>query len=151
MSEAARIADQHRRAYDGEAWHGPAVFEVLADVDAARAAARPVAGAHTIWELVLHVRTWEDAVHQRLRGRAAKVTPEEDWPPVRETTPAAWKRALAALRETHDALNRDIEAVSDDRLDEAVPGAKTTIYQLLHGVVQHALYHAGQMALLKKG
>ena len=52
-SEAARIADQLRRAFDGEAWHGDSLFEILKGVSAKQAAARPVANAHSIWELVL--------------------------------------------------------------------------------------------------
>lgn len=150
MNECQRIADQHRRAFDGEAWHGPALFELLGDVDAKRAVARPIAGAHTIWEIALHVRTWENAVHQRLTGRPTEVSPEEDWPAVEDASPAAWKRALASLRETHDALNRSIAALDDARLQDQSPGSPSTIYHLLHGVVQHALYHAGQIAILKK-
>jgi len=151
MNEAARIADQHRRAFDGSAWHGPAVFEVLAGVSATRAAAKPIKGAHSVWELVLHIRAWEGAVHGRLQGRAIDLSPAQDWPPVKDKSPAAWKRALAALRETHDALNRDIEGLTDERLEDRSTGSETTLYILLHGAVQHALYHAGQIAVLKKG
>lgn len=151
MTESKRIADQHRRAFDGEAWHGPALFELLGDLDAARASARPIAGGHTIWEIVLHVEAWEEAVHQRLKGRPIELTPDLDWPAVGETGPAAWTRALASLRATHDALNRDIAATRDARLAEVAPGREYTLYHLLHGVVQHALYHAGQIAILKKG
>ena len=62
MAEAKRIAEQHRRAYHGEAWHGPSVFETLRGVTAATAAKRPISGAHTIWELVLHLTSWERIV-----------------------------------------------------------------------------------------
>lgn len=151
MNEAARIADLHRRAFDGSAWHGPAVFEILAGVSATRAAAKPIKGAHSIWELVLHMRAWEEAVQSRMKGRPISLTPEQDWPRVKDKSPAAWKRALAALRETHDALNRDIEGVSDERLHDPSAGPEMTLYLLLHGVVQHGLYHAGQIAILKKG
>jgi uncharacterized damage-inducible protein DinB len=151
MNECMRIADQHRRAFDGEAWHGPAVFELLGDVDAARAAARPLAGGHTIWEIALHVRTWEAAVHGRVTGRPVTVSPEQDWPAVADASPAAWKEALTSLRETHDALNRSIEAMDDAGLERKGAGTASTLYTLLHGAVQHALYHAGQIAILKKG
>jgi len=151
MNEAARIADQHRRAFDGSAWHGPAVFEILAGVSATRATAKPIKGAHSIWELVLHMRAWEEAVHGRLKGRPISLSPEQDWPRVKDKSPAAWKRALAALRETHDALNRDIAGLSDEQLHDPSAGTETTLYLLLHGAVQHALYHAGQIAVLKKG
>lgn len=150
MNECQRIADQHRRAFDGEAWHGPALFELLGDVDAARAASRPIAGGHTIWEIALHVRTWEDTVHKRILGRSVNVTPSVDWPAVEDPSPAAWTRALASLRETHDAFQREIEAMEERRLEDPVPGSDITVYHLLHGAVQHALYHAGQIAILMK-
>ena len=57
-SEAC-IADQLRRAFLRDAWHGPAVLELLADVDAETAAARPIPSVHSIWELVLHIAVWD--------------------------------------------------------------------------------------------
>ncbi len=55
MSETARLADQIRRAFDGGAWHGDALLELLADVDGKKATAHPIKNAHSIWELVLHI------------------------------------------------------------------------------------------------
>ncbi len=43
MSEAAGIADQLRRAFEGSAWHGPSVLELVSAIDAKTAAARPIA------------------------------------------------------------------------------------------------------------
>ncbi|HYJ32947.1 MAG TPA: DinB family protein [Candidatus Binatia bacterium] len=151
MSEAERIADLHRRAFDGDSWHGPHVFEILEGVDAARAARKPVARAHSAWEIVLHMRAWEDIVLRRLRGEVVEPTDAEDWPRVADPGAAAWKTALAALRETHDELNRAIAAIPDERLETAAPGGRTTLYRLAHGAVHHALYHAGQLAVLKRG
>src|SRR5437762_13216457 len=68
-SEAARIAELLQRAFDGSAWHGPAVLELLEDVDAATAAARPLPRVHSIWELVLHIAVWDDAAVRRLGGK----------------------------------------------------------------------------------
>src|SRR6267378_3569421 len=39
MKETDRIVDQLRRAYEGEAWHGPSVREVLEGVTASQASA----------------------------------------------------------------------------------------------------------------
>src|ERR1035441_6101142 len=94
-SEAARIADQLRRAFDGEAWHGDSLFEILEGVTAAQAAARPIAGAHTIWELVLHIVAWDGAVLRRLGGAAVELSDAQNFPPVRDTSEAAWRGALA--------------------------------------------------------
>ena len=67
-SEPALIAEQLRRAFDGDAWHGPALLELLQDVDAALAAAKPSPEVHSIWELVLHVAVWDAAACRRLSG-----------------------------------------------------------------------------------
>lgn len=150
-NEVNRIEDQLKRAFEGEAWHGPSVMEVLQGVTAGHAAAKPVAGAHSIWEIVLHVTVWEEAVRRRLGGEPVQPTPEEDWPPVRETGDAAWNATLDRLRHGHQGLRRAVSKLSDARLKEDVPGSDLTIYHLVHGVIQHDLYHAGQMAILKKG
>ena len=152
-SEAVRIADQLRRAFDGEAWHGDSLFEILEGVTAARAAARPIAGAHTIWELVLHVAAWDGAVLQRLGGLAVELSDAENFPPVRDTSEGAWRAALARVRRGHEELVAAVASLPDSRLDDMVPGKEGTyytFYYMLHGVVQHELYHAGQIALLKK-
>jgi len=151
--ETLRIADQLHRAFAGEAWHGPSVLEILSGLDASGAAVRPLPGAHDIWEIVLHIAVWDDVARRRLAGEVVEPTPAEDWPAVTETTPEAWQRAVDHLTQTHDALIRSVTAFSDARLLERVPGkepAYNTIYFLLHGVVQHELYHAGQIALLRK-
>src|SRR5580700_4091961 len=94
MSEAHRIADQLRRAFDGDAWHGDSVFEILNGVTATRAAARPIAGAHSIWELVLHIAAWDGAVLRRLGGTAIELRDEQNFPPVKDTNEAAWRNTI---------------------------------------------------------
>jgi uncharacterized damage-inducible protein DinB len=146
-----QIADQLHRAYHGKAWHGPALREILAGVTIARAARRPIAGAHTIWEIVLHISQWENVVRRRLASeRIVSLPAKEDWPPVGATTPAAWRKALLDLRRSNSALVEAIRRFPARRLNEMVPGRKHTFAHMLHGVVQHDLYHAGQIALLKK-
>jgi len=151
--ETSRIADQLRRAFDGEAWHGPAVLEILHGVTAADAAARPLPAGHNIWEIALHIAVWDDVARRRMAGKIVEPTPEEDWPPVPDTTAGAWERTQAHLKRTHEDLVRAVSDLPDARLEERVPGKEpsyNTLYYLLHGVVQHELYHAGQIALLKK-
>ena len=151
--ETLRIADQLRRAFEGEAWHGPSLLEILRGVSAAGAAARPLPKSHRIWEIVLHIAVWDDAARRRMAGEVVQPTPEQDWPAVGETSPAAWERTLDHLKRTHDALVEAVAAFSDARLLDRVPGKEPdfySFYYMLHGIVQHELYHAGQIALLKK-
>jgi uncharacterized damage-inducible protein DinB len=153
MSEASRIADQLRRAFDGDAWHGDSVLEILNGVTAAQAAARPITHAHSIWELVLHIAAWDGVVLRRLGGAAVELADAENFPPVKDTSEAAWRKALAGVRRVHEELVSAVSVLPDSRLGEMVPGkqgAHYTFYYMLHGVVQHELYHAGQVALLKK-
>jgi uncharacterized damage-inducible protein DinB len=153
MSESAGIADQLRRAFDGEAWHGDSLMEILKGVTAAQAAAHPVAGAHSIWELVLHVAAWDGAVLRRMGGVAVELSDAKNFPAVTEASAAAWSQALAEVYRVHGELVSAVSALPESRLGDSVPGKKGehyTFYYMLHGVVQHELYHAGQIALLKK-
>lgn len=153
MSESARIADQLRRAFDGVAWHGDSLFEILKGVTAAQAAACPVANAHSIWELVLHIAAWDGAVRRRMTGVAVKLSPAKNFPAVTETSEAAWAKTLSHLRQVHQELVEAVEKFPSKSLNNQVPGKKGAhynFYYMLQGVVQHELYHAGQIALLKK-
>lgn len=151
MSEIRRIRSQLRHAFEGPAWHGPSVRELLSDVTAEVAADRPVAGAHSIWEIALHIATWERVVRQRLEGELMGDPPAEvDWPEVSETGNEAWQRTLAELEEGNRALRDAIARLDETRLDDIVPEKVYSVYFMLHGCIQHDLYHAGQIALLKK-
>ena len=150
MSEIDRILDQMERAYSGEAWHGPDLKQLLDGVSAEDASKHPVAGAHSIWELVNHIAAWNVIVHQKSKGEASEVTTEIDWPPVWEANDVAWKRALEKLAESRTRLRNYVKALRDDQLDEPIVRENYSRYVLLHGLVQHDLYHAGQIAVLKK-
>jgi uncharacterized damage-inducible protein DinB len=149
-SEAARIADQLRRAFDGSAWHGPGLLELLEDVDAATAAAKPLAKVHSIWELVLHIAVWDGVALRRLSGEKCQPTGLANFPPVTMPTEAAWRKAVAHAKRTHGALVKTVAGLPDSRLGNRVPGKRYDFYHMLHGIAQHELYHAGQIAILKK-
>ena len=150
MQETARIEDQLDRSLRGEAWHGPCLQDLLQDVTSSQAAARPLANVHGIWEIVLHVTAWIDAARRRLEGEPLELSDEQDWPALHDTGEAAWKIALGNLEGAHQKLRGAVAALDPARLDDKVPGKPYSIYFLLHGVIQHNLYHAGQIALLKK-
>jgi len=153
MSECLRLADQIRRAFEGEAWHGDSLLEILAGVTAKTAAARPIANAHSIWELVLHIATWDSVVIRRAGGAAVEPNDDENFPPVKDTSEAAWQQAVDGAKMTHADLVKTVAAFPESRLGEQVPGKTESyhnFYYLFSGIAQHELYHAGQIALLKK-
>ncbi len=148
--ECDRIADQLFRMIEGDAWHGPPVGALLADVSPDVAASHPIPGAHSIWELVHHMTAWALIARRRLGGEIVEVTPVEDWPPVEVTTPAAWTLATQALERSHADLRRAVLALGDGHLEDRTPGKPHSLYVLLHGIVQHTGYHAGQVAVIKR-
>jgi uncharacterized damage-inducible protein DinB len=151
LGEIERIVDQLQRAFDGRAWHGPSVMALLSDVDADQAAVRPLKERHTIWELVLHINAWRDKVRRVLGGEEMESLPdEEDWPPVDDISEEAWARTVEELKRVHGVLIEAVSGFNESQLDETVPGASYSFYNMLHGLVQHDLYHAGQIAILKK-
>lgn len=156
-TEAEHIGDLLRRSTEGDAWHGPALWEVLSGVDARQASARPIPGAHTIWEIVRHIGTWVSIVRRRLAGETiVDVADSVDWS-VAGAGEEAWDADRRRLAAELDALRRETEALPDERLQERVAGhdesgrvAMYTVYVMLHGAVHHSLYHGGQIALVKK-
>lgn len=150
MTEVERIVKQFRRGFEGLAWHGPALLELLKGVEARNAAAHPVPSAHSIWELVLHIAAWKGAGIRRLEGDRADLSDTEDWPSVTETTDEAWQNAKEGLTTIHQQLLEAISRLDDSRLNEPIVEGLSTVYATLHGILQHDLYHAGQIAILKK-
>jgi len=150
MSEVANVLDEFKRIYNGDAWHGPSLKEILTGMTPELAAARPLAGAHSIWELVLHIVAWEEVFCRRLEGQRADEPEEGDFPPVSDISQDAWAQVLARLDRSHDRLIEVTSTLTDSALTETVAGKDFSISFLLHGIVRHNIYHAGQIALLKK-
>ncbi|HXX46079.1 MAG TPA: DinB family protein [Candidatus Acidoferrales bacterium] len=153
MREIDRILDQMDRAFSGDAWHGPSLMSLLEGIPAEDASKHAVPGAHSIWELVHHMASWYTIVLHRLQSDSVEVTAERDWPPVWEVSDTAWKRALDNLSENRERLRSVVARLQDDQLDltdQPTSGGNASRYVVLHGLIQHDLYHAGQIAILKK-
>jgi uncharacterized damage-inducible protein DinB len=149
--EPARLANRIKRTVTGPMWHGPSLAEVLDGVTHEQASARPLPGAHTIWEIVLHVAAWAEISGARLRGeRIADPPKEEDWPPPGASTEAEWTAAKERLLESHRTLAHDVRHLDDAAIAAKLAGLEYTVSNLLHGVIEHGTYHGGQIALLKK-
>ncbi|MGH9845345.1 MAG: DinB family protein [Blastocatellia bacterium] len=150
MSEIQKTIDELKNIHDGDAWHGPSLKQILSGVTAPQAAARPLANAHSVWELALHIAAWEGVFIRRLAGQPLEEPEEGDFPPVTDASEEAWQRTLTKLDETHRSLVESIAALTEERLRETVAGEDYTVEYLLRGIVRHHVYHAGQIALLKK-
>lgn len=147
MRPTERLLDQLNRAYGGEAWHGPALRNLLDGVTESQAKARPIRDVHSILELVVHVGTWIDVVARRVGGQVVDSNSVPDWADVTKTT---WKGAVEALERAQSRLADAVARLSTEDLDKPVPGEKRSIYSEIMGALQHNVYHAGQIAILKK-
>jgi len=157
VSETQRLRRELESTMDGDPWYGSPLARILDGIDAPGAAAHPIRGAHSIWELVLHMTAWVNEVRRRLEGGRHGDPAEGDWPRVGETTPDAWAQAISSLRRAHAELASTLAATDDAGLARPVAGGQVdsagnpvTLYQTAIGALQHDTYHAGQIAILKK-
>jgi uncharacterized damage-inducible protein DinB len=148
--QIAFIVDQLKLAFDGEAWHGPALMEILDGIDAHTAAARPISTAHSIWELALHVSAWEQVCLRRIQRGDVALTDAENFGHIEHVSEAAWQLAVKNLKQHHADLIQAVSALPESRLYEPLPDKDYNLLFMLHGAVQHAAYHGGQIALLKR-
>ena len=150
MTQIQIVVDELKRAFDGEAWHGPALLEILDGIDANTAAGHPIPAAHNAWELVLHLTAWEGVIIQRLHGKKATVSDADNFPHISTTNEQAWQDVVGNLRRTHDELIKTVASLPESKLKEIVPGKDYDVRFMLFGAVQHTAYHGGQIALLKR-
>lgn len=150
MSQIDQIVHELKCAFDGEAWHGPAVMELLDGVDAKTASVRLIDTAHSIWELVLHLTGWERVITRRLHGEKLVLSDAENFGHITNTSEAAWQEAVATLRRTHQELIDTVSKLPEEQLNAKVPGKPYDVGFMLHGAAQHAAYHGGQITLLKR-
>src|SRR5690606_23247150 len=124
----------------------------------AEAAYRVTPGAHTIWELVLHMRSWTEEVLRRAKG-AVPADPEHgDWPAMPEPADdVAWRETLRTLDAAHAALRAHVATMDDaaranrvaDRPGEP-PNSGITQRAMMRSLAEHDVYHTGQVAMLKR-
>jgi uncharacterized damage-inducible protein DinB len=151
MNGIELIKDQFEKIFYGGAWHGPSVLEVLGNIPAEKAAYKPVKNAHSIREISLHINTWQSYTQRKLAGEpAAEPLPEEDWPEVKDTSQSSWENTITKLKDSAAALIEFLSKLDENILDNNIAGKNITYYFLLHGLIQHNVYHAGQIARLRK-
>jgi len=150
MTEPQRIAALAESVFRDGGWIEVSPRDLFRSLTAAEAAAHPISGAHSAWEIALHLAFWHDAVRRRLEGETVEYAPEEDWPPQPKASEANWQAALNQLDRSLEGLVNSMRGMKAKKLDEIVPGRTFNFYVMLHGVMQHDLYHSGQVMMLRK-
>jgi uncharacterized damage-inducible protein DinB len=147
MREIEKILDQMNRAWGGPSWTGVDIRPLLDDITDAQSRAHPIPNVHSVIELVTHISATMDLVTYRLSGKPRELTIEEDWG---DRTKLPWPDAVEEIENAESRLSDAVARLSVDDLDKIVAGRDYTVYVMLHGVIQHNLYHAGQIAIVKK-
>jgi hypothetical protein len=140
MNRIESLLKELQDVYDGEPWYAASLRATLDDIDQSLLRERP-----RIAELVAHITSWIEVTNRRLDGEIFEVTQEINFRP-----PATWPADLARLEAAHKALLARVSKLTDPDLDGKLAGKPHTIEFGIRGVVQHNIYHQGQIALLKK-
>jgi hypothetical protein len=150
MSDIQSIRDHYEAALSGSPWHGDPVWQVLDGVSAQEAAARPLANRHTIWEIVMHMIFWEGVVTKRLAGQRAGLVEELNFPAMPSATEENWQQTLADFRTSNQEFRDALGKLYPAKLGALSAAGKRTYSEEAYGIVEHHLYHLGQIALLRK-
>ena len=151
MNEVERIGKEIDRAYRDGFWGGGSVRDLFHSLNASEAAAHPISRSHSAWEIALHLAVWHDIFRSRIEvGDSSESRYATDWPEPEVGKNSNWADALSRLNRTHEALVETVKSVKLENLYALVSGKPFTVYEMLHGVAQHDLYHAGQVMMLKK-
>jgi uncharacterized damage-inducible protein DinB len=144
-TEMERIVRQLEKTFQGHPWHGPSITQTLEGLTEQQSQQR-IGKGHSILELVLHMIAWRTFVCERLEGNdVADVAEDLNFP-----TDGRWPQAWQLLQQSQHRLLSAVQKFPIEKLDELVPNRRYTYYTMLHGVLQHDIYHLGQMVYLIK-
>jgi len=150
MPEIDRVLAHYDEVLRGASWHGDPMWQILEGISAETAAARPLPNAHTIWEIVMHMIFWEEVATERLMGRRAGLIEERNFPAMPHITEDNWNRALDQVRASNTKFREALSQLDPAKLEALSAAGKRTFYEEAHGLIEHHIYHLGQIVLLSK-
>jgi uncharacterized damage-inducible protein DinB len=150
--ETQSIIKNLENTLTGEPWFGRAVFTIMDEVDEAKTNLKPNNTEHSMNELLWHMITWAEFTMANLENKK----PEElasiegnDWR-VLNPKQHSWKQGLAELKSIHKKIADVLNTKEDGFLKDMVPNRRYNFRFMLNGLIQHNIYHLGQIAYVKK-
>ncbi len=137
---------------DGQPWYGRSVYSILEEVNTDKVYQKPNGNGHSLIELLYHTLTWAGFVLEAVKEKKEKGVDyfeNRDWIEINPST-HTWQDGLAKLKETHRELVLLLQTKEDDFLKEMVEGRKYNKHFMLNGLIQHNIYHLGQIAYISK-
>jgi uncharacterized damage-inducible protein DinB len=150
--EIQSIIRNLQNTLNGQPWFGRAVYSIIEEVDATKVYTNPNGTEHSLIELLYHMITWATFCLIQLKNappEEIKAAESMDW---REIDPAKhnWKKGMEEFKEIHQQIVSILETKNDEFLAEMVMGRKFNYRFMLNGLIQHNIYHLGQIAYIKK-
>ena len=149
MSEITRIAALMEETFEGSPYYGDSVLGALENVTADVASQRPPWSAHSIWDLVMHLTAELDYARHVIESTAGPwVEGETTWPAIPDRSREAWAKAVEDLKRANRSLVALVKQLDDPVLEQQPIHVRGPFYIMLHGTMQHSIFHAGQISLL---
>lgn len=150
--EIKRIHKNIAALYDGQPWYGDNIQKILSGISANTAFIKPDKLNHSVAEIVKHITAWHYFVIEKMKGNSNYEVWETElnWQKINSLNEKEWKKIQNDFLESHAQLLQQIEQMSEAILSQQVDGRKYNFRLMLQGIAQHDIYHAGQIALIKK-
>ncbi|MES2268006.1 MAG: DinB family protein [Bacteroidota bacterium] len=155
ISQKLQTALQQVLSHDP--WYGPSTYEIIGSVSFDAAYETPPGSVHNIAGILLHMLGWVHEVTARMQGKPAGEPAGGDWPDPGQPGEDKWKQLIADFKLANVTLAgiiQNFEAgkwtapINDERNREL--GTGVTYQALIEGLIQHHIYHTGQIALLNR-
>jgi uncharacterized damage-inducible protein DinB len=145
MNKCQEIAEAYRAVTIKGAWYGPTVAELLERITLEVATTVPAPGAHTIAKLLQHLLLWNERIRKTDESHPMpKWEAEKEW-----AEPAIpWNELVAGWRQSRDLLEERMRNFPVADLGKQTPGRSYPYEFLLNGIVQHTIWHSGQIAMV---
>ncbi len=150
MKETERLISLFQKHYDGEPWLDVALMANLRRIPADKAARRILPNCNTIWEITNHLIAWRENVLLRLTGELVPTPAHNYFQPVHETSEEAWKTTLSKMEASQKKWVGFLQGFKEEQFDTLYPGNNHSYYDHIQGILQHDMYHLGQIMLLAK-
>lgn len=149
-TELSRLILQFQTIYAGQPWYGDSLLQKLEPIGAETAFATPAPGVHSVAQLTAHILVWRRLLAERLKGNTGfkvEAGAEQDWLSQSALRAKGWENILSELSENQQEIVQLLSSENDALLDRLYDG-KNTFRFLIEGVLQHDVYHLGQIGLV---
>lgn len=146
-----RIKNLLNAGFHGGAWHGPSIMEAVKGITPKEASFKTPT-VHTVAELIYHITSWRIFTLKRLQGDSDYQidTDKKNFGSEPKVDQFELETIIMELSLSQDELMKELDKKDDEFLTQIVPGSEYDYYTLIHGIIQHDLYHTGQIMILKK-